>query len=72
MQRFYRKNIVADAVLTTQSVTHVEVSRVVTFPNVIDLSIIGHDNYICAHLSREQAVVVITLLAESLAAELST
>lgn len=67
----FRKSVSADAVLMTPRITRVEVSRVITIPNAIDLSIIGRKEHMCAHLSLAQTRDLIVILAEALTVELS-
>jgi hypothetical protein len=70
--RTFHSEVKADSVLLTRSVTKVTVTKVITFPNVVDMTIIDADGeYMCAHLSLSQVRELIAVLAEALTTELT-
>lgn len=71
----FMKSIPATAVLSTHNLSTIHVSRIVTFPNVIDV-LVENDRYpedlsVCAHLSLEQTRDLIAALTEALKVELT-
>lgn len=69
MPRAYRGMVPADSVCLVAQESRVHVSRIITFPNTIDLTVIRtyDDVMLTAHLSVKQCAELIAALAEALA-----